>query len=49
MGDNENRKVYEPRIIKNYREMIEYSVKNYADKVAYKYKKNGDLKHVEYV
>ena len=49
MGDNENRKVYEPRIVKNYREMIEYSVKNYADKVAYKYKKNGDLKHVEYV
>lgn len=49
MGDNENRKVYEPRIVKNYREMIEYSVKNYADKVAYKYKKNEDLKHVEYV
>ena len=49
MGDNENRKVYEPRIVKNYREMIEYSVKNYADKVAYKYKKNGDLKHVKYV
>ena len=49
MGDNENRKVYEPRIVKNYREMIEYSVKNYADKIAYKYKKNGDLKHVEYV
>ena len=49
MGDNENRKVYEPRIVKSYREMIEYSVKNYADKVAYKYKKNGDLKNVEYV
>ena len=49
MGDNENRKVYEPRIIKNYREMIEYSVKNYSDKIAYKYKKNGDLKNVEYV
>ena len=49
MGDNEARKVYEPRVVKNYREMIEYSVKNYADKVAYKYKKNGDLKHVEYV
>lgn len=49
MGDNENRKVYEPRIVKNYREVIEYSVKNYADKIAYKYKKNGDLKHVEYV
>ena len=49
MGDNENRKVYEPRVVKNYREMIEYSVKNYADRVAYKYKKNGDLKNVEYV
>ena len=49
MGDNENRKVYEPRVVKNYREMIEYSVKHYADKIAYKYKKNGDLKHVEYV
>ena len=49
MGDNEARKVYEPRVVKNYREMIEYSVKNYADKVDYKYKKNGDLKHVEYV
>ncbi len=49
MGDNENRKVYEPRVVKNYREMIEYSVKNYADKTAYKYKKNGDLKNVKYV
>ena len=49
MGDNENRKVYEPRVVKNYREMIEYSVKHYAEKVAYKYKKNGDLKNVEYV
>ena len=49
MGDNENRKVYEPRIIKNYREMIEYSTKNYSNKIAYKYKKNGDLKNVEYV
>lgn len=49
MGDNENRKVYEPRVVKNYREMIDYSVKNYADKVAYKYKKNGNLKQVEYV
>ena len=49
MRDNENRKVYEPRVVKNYREMIEYSVKHYAEKVAYKYKKNGDLKNVEYV
>ncbi len=49
MGDNESRRVYEPRVVKNYREMIEYSVKNYANKVAYKYKKNGDLKHIEYV
>ena len=29
--------------------MIEYSTKNYSDKIAYKYKKNGDLKSVEYV
>ena len=49
MGDNENRKVYEPRVIKNYREMIEYSTKNYSDKIAYKYNKNGELKNVEYV
>ncbi len=39
MGDNENRKVYEARPIKNYREMVEYSCKNYAQNVAYKYKK----------
>ena len=49
MGDNENRKVYKPRVVKNYREMIEYSVKNYANNVAYKYKKDGNLKNVEYV
>ena len=49
MGDNEARKVYEPRIVKNYRDMISYSTEHYADRVAYKYKKNGNLKHVEYV
>lgn len=49
MGDNENRMVYKPRIVKNYREMVEYSVKNFADKVAYKYKKDGNLKNVQYV
>lgn len=49
MGDNENRKVYEPRVVKNFREMIEYSVKNYANNVAYKYKKDGDLKNVQYI
>lgn len=48
MGDNEKRKVYESRTIKNYRELIDYSIKNYAEKIAYKYKKNGDLKNVEY-
>ena len=49
MGDNEARKVYEPRIVKNYRDMISYSTEHYADRVAYKYKKNSNLKHVEYV
>lgn len=49
MGDNENRKVYEPRVVKNFRDMIEYSVKNYANNVAYKYKKDGDLKNVQYI
>ena len=49
MGDNENRMVYKPRIVKNYREMVEYSVKNFADKVAYKYKKDGNLKNIQYV
>ena len=49
MGDNEARKVYEPRIVKNYRDMISYSTEHYADRVASKYKKNSNLKHVEYV
>ena len=38
MGDNENRKVYKARQVKNYREMVEYSCKNYAQNIAYKYK-----------
>ena len=28
MGDNENRKVYKARQVKNYREMVEYSCKH---------------------
>ena len=40
MGDNENRKVYNAREVKNYRKMVEYSCKNYAKNIAYKYKKD---------
>ena len=49
MGDNENRKVYEARPVKNYREMVEYSCKNYAQNVAYKYKKDYTAKNIEYI
>lgn len=44
MGDNENRKVYKARQVKNYREMVEYSCKNYAQNIAYKYKKDYTAK-----
>ena len=49
MGDNENRRVYEPRIVKDFREMIEYTVTKYPKNIAYKYKKDGNLKNVQYV
>lgn len=49
MGDNETRKVYESRPVKNYRELVEYSTKNYANNVAYKYKKDYTAKKVEYI
>ena len=49
MGDNENRKVYKARQVKNYREMVEYSCKNYAQNIAYKYKKDYTAKNVEYI
>lgn len=49
MGDNENRSVYEPRIVKDFREMIEYTVTKYPKNIAYKYKKDGNLKNVQYV
>ena len=44
MGDNENRKVYNAREVKNYRKMVEYSCKNYAKNIAYKYKKDYTAK-----
>ena len=49
MGDNENRSVYEPRNVKDFREMIEYTVTKYPKNIAYKYKKDGNLKNVQYV
>ena len=49
MEKNENRKVYESREVKTYREMIEYSTKNYAKNIAYTYKKDYMAKEVEYV
>ncbi len=49
MGDNENRRVYEPRNVKDFREMIEYTVTKYPKNIAYKYKKDGNLKNVQYV
>ena len=49
MGDNENRKVYEPRKVNNFREMVEYSTTNYKDNIAYKYKKDYTAKKPEYI
>lgn len=49
MGDNENRKVYQSRPVKNYRELVEYSCSNYAKNIAYKYKKDYTAKDVEYI
>lgn len=49
MGDNEDRRVYKnTRVIKNYREMIEYSTQNFAKNVAYVWKKDKDSKEVVY-
>ena len=49
MGDNENRKVYQSRPVKNYWELVEYSCSNYAKNIAYKYKKDYTAKDVEYI
>ena len=49
MGDNQNRKVYQSRPVKNYRELVEYSCTNYAKNIAYKYKKDYTAKDVEYI
>lgn len=49
MGDNENRRVYETRNVKDFREMIEYTVTKYPKNIAYKYKKDGNLKDIQYV
>lgn len=49
MGDNENRKVYQARQVKNYRELVDYSCTQYAQNIAYKYKKDHTAKEVEYI
>lgn len=49
MGDNENRKVYQAREVKNYRELVDYSCTQYAQNIAYKYKKDYTAKEVEYI
>ena len=49
MGDNENRKVYEPRKVNNFREMVEYSTTNFKENIAYKYKKDYTAKNPEYI
>ena len=49
MGDNENRKVYEPRKVNNFREMVEYSTTNFKENIAYKYKKDYTAKKPEYI
>ena len=49
MGDNENRKVYESRTVKDYRELVEYTCTHYAENIAYKYKKDYTAKEPEYI
>lgn len=49
MEKNKNRKVYESRAVKTYREMIEYSTKNYAKNVAYIYKEDYTAKQIKYI
>lgn len=49
MGDNENRKVYESRPVKDYRELVENTCTHYAENIAYKYKKDYTAKEPEYI
>ena len=49
MGDNENRRVYEARVVKNFRELMNFSCKNFAQNIAYKYKKDYTAKNIEYI
>ena len=44
-----NRKVYESRKVKDYRELVEYSTTHFAENIAYKYKKDHTAKKVEYI
>lgn len=49
MSNNQNRKVYDSRKIKDFREMVEYSTLNFADNIAYKYKKDHTAKEIQYI
>ena len=49
MGDNENRAIYKPRKVKDFRELLNYSCENYAKNIAYIYKKDYTVKPVEYI
>lgn len=49
MEKNENRKVYESRTVKNFRELVKYSCEHYTEHIAYKYKKDYTAKPVEYI
>lgn len=49
MDKNKDRKVYESRIVNNYKELVEYTITNYAENIAYKYKKDATEKEVIYI
>ncbi len=49
MSVNKNRKVYEARIVNNFRELVQYSTTHFKNNIAYKYKKDSTAKEVEYI
>ena len=49
MSVNKNRKVYEARIVNNFRELVQYSTTHFKNNIAYKYKKDSTSKEVEYI
>ncbi len=49
MKNKKERKVYNSRQVKDYKDLISYSCKEYAQNVAYKYKKDYTAKNIEYI